>query len=160
MDKLWAPWRSKYIYDRKRRRCIFCMPRKGNKKADKKKYLIQRSEHSFSILNRYPYNNGHIMVAPLRHVKSLELLNDREVLDLMKVVNQTKRLLDKTLKPQGYNIGINMGKIAGAGFDGHVHVHIVPRWAGDTNFMPVLENVKVISESLDSLYGTLRRRIC
>ena len=159
MDKLWAPWRSKYIYDRKRKRCIFCVRRKGNKKADKKKYLIQRSEHSFSILNRYPYNNGHVMVAPLRHVKSLELLNDREVLDLMKLVNQTKRVLDKTLKPQGYNIGINMGKIAGAGFDGHVHVHIVPRWAGDTNCMPVLGNVKVISESLDSLYDTLKGRI-
>ncbi|NQT22029.1 MAG: HIT domain-containing protein [Candidatus Omnitrophica bacterium] len=157
MDRLWAPWRSKYIYLRKRQKCIFCVPRKATgKTADKKRYIVHRSKYSFSILNRYPYNNGHLMIAPFRHVRSLELLNDKELLDLMKLLNKTKKLLDKKLKPDGYNIGANLGKIGGAGFEGHVHIHIVPRWAGDTNFMPVLGNTKVISESLDALYHTLK----
>ena len=156
MDKLWAPWRSKYIYMRKRTECIFC----GAKKIRdlKKAGIIERSKHSFSMLNIFPYNNGHIMVAPYRHVKSLELLSSEELFDLMSLVNGTKRRLDKRLKPDGYNIGINIGKVAGAGFPGHVHIHIVPRWAGDTNFMPVIADSKIVSESLDKLYELLKAR--
>ena len=154
MDKLWAPWRSKYIYLRKQKKCIFC----GNKSSvDREKYILARSEHSFSMLNIYPYNNGHVMVAPFRHVKSLELLRAVELSDLMGLVVKTKRLLDKKLKPDGYNIGINIGKIAGAGFDGHVHIHIVPRWAGDTNFMPIIANTKIVSESMDAMHKLLKR---
>ncbi len=153
MDKLWAPWRSKYIYLRKNKRCIFC----GNRPAgDKKRYIICRSKHSFAMLNLYPYNNGHVMVAPYRHVKSLEALSDRELLDTLKLLNKIKSLIDKRLKPHGYNIGINLGRTGGAGFAGHVHIHIVPRWAGDTNFMPITAGTKVVSESLDAMYELLR----
>ncbi len=156
MDKLWAPWRSKYIYLRKRSGCIFCLAKKA--KNPKKLYILDRSKHSFSMLNLYPYNNGHVMVAPYKHVKSLELLSDEELLDMIKLINKTKVAIGKILKPHGFNIGLNVGKIAGAGFTGHVHVHIVPRWTGDTNFMPLTAGAKVISESLNSLYELLRKR--
>jgi ATP adenylyltransferase len=153
MDKLWAPWRSKYIYLRKHKGCIFCYNRRSRNTDSR--FVVDRTEHSFSMLNLYPYNNGHIMVAPFRHVKSLELLKESELADLMKLVNKTKRLLDKKMKPHGYNIGINIGKVGGAGFEGHVHIHIVPRWNGDTNFMPVLADTKVVVESLKILHKTL-----
>ncbi len=143
MDALWAPWRSKYIYLRKKRKCIFCNP---------KDYVLEKTKYSFSILNIYPYNNGHVMVAPSRHVKSLEYLKVEELKDLMDLVVKTKKVLDKKIKPHGYNIGLNIGKAAGAGYAGHIHIHIVPRWTGDTNFMPVASGTKVISESLDAMY--------
>ena len=153
MDKLWAPWRSKYIYLRKNKKCIFC----GNKEVrSKTNYIIRRSAHSFSILNIFPYNNGHVMIAPYRHVKTLELLTDAELIDLMKLVNKTKTDIDKKLKPHGYNIGLNIGKVGGAGFAGHIHIHVVPRWTGDTNFMPVTGDTKVMSESLDAMHKLLK----
>ncbi len=154
MNKLWAPWRSKYIYLRQHKKCIFC----GNRavKNTGSRYIIDKSAHSFSMLNLYPYNNAHVMVAPFRHVKNLEDLSDTELLDLMTLVKKTKIKLDKRMKPEGYNIGINMGKIAGAGFDGHLHIHIVPRWTGDTNFMPVLADTKVVSDSLKAAYNALK----
>jgi ATP adenylyltransferase len=154
VDKIWAPWRSKYIYLRARAGCIFC----GAKtvKDCRKKHIVERSRHSFAMLNLYPYNNGHVMVAPYRHVRSLEMLSDAELLDLMRLVNRIKERIDRKMKPHGYNIGANIGKIAGAGFAGHVHIHIVPRWKGDTNFMPVTGGVKIISESLDAMYRTLK----
>ena len=152
MDKLWAPWRSKYIYLRKQKRCIFC----GVKNTDgRKSYILEKSEHSFSMLNLYPYNNAHVMVAPYRHVRSLELLSRAELSDMIGLVNRTKVRIDKKLKPHGYNIGMNIGKVAGAGFAGHVHIHIVPRWTGDTNFMPVVSGTKIVSESLDAMYNLL-----
>ncbi len=141
-NNLWAPWRKKYIFARKKRKCIFCNP---------KDYVLEKTRYSFSMLNLYPYNNGHVMAAPLRHVKSLEYLSDAEIADLMRLVNRTKKMLDKKLKPHGYNIGLNVGKAAGAGFAGHIHVHIVPRWTGDTNFMPAISDTKVISDSLDAM---------
>jgi ATP adenylyltransferase len=108
------------------------------------------------MLNIYPYNNGHLMIAPLRHVKDLSSLNDAELLDLMRSVEKARSLLSKALKPDGFNIGVNMSRVAGAGIPGHLHVHIVPRWNGDTNFMPVIGNTKVISQSLDALHKLLR----
>lgn len=108
------------------------------------------------MLNIFPYNNGHMMVSPLRHVKELSELKDVETLDLIRTLNYTKRLLNKVLRPEGYNIGINVSKIAGAGIAGHLHIHLVPRWMGDTNFMPVLYDTKVISQSLDELYKQLK----
>jgi ATP adenylyltransferase len=158
VDKLWAPWRSKYIYLRKRVKCIFCGVR-GEKNC-LKRHIIERSKHSFAMLNLYPYNNGHVMVAPYRHVKSLDLLSDVELLDLMKLVNRIKARIDRKMKPHGYNIGVNIGKIAGAGFAGHVHIHIVPRWKGDTNFIPVVGDVKIVSESLDAVYRILKAAKC
>lgn len=154
MDKLWAPWRSKYIYSRKRKKCIFCSARIP--RNDKSRYIIERSAHSFAMLNLYPYNNGHVMVAPFRHVKSIEMLTAAEITDLMRLVNIIKLRLDRKISPHGYNIGFNIGKVAGAGFAGHIHVHIVPRWAGDTNFMPMTANTRVMSESLDAMYKLLK----
>lgn len=149
IKELWAPWRSKYIYLRKRQKCIFCKP---------KDYVLEKTRYSFSMLNIYPYNNGHVMVAPKRHVKSLEYLRAEELKDLMDLVVKTKKTLDKKLKPHGYNIGLNIGKIAGAGFAGHIHIHVVPRWTGDTNFMPATSGTKVISESLDVMYKIFRSK--
>jgi ATP adenylyltransferase len=148
-DRLWAPWRSRYIYSRKKKKCIFCKP--GD-------YVLEKTRHSFSMLNIYPYNNGHVMVAPSRHVKSLEYLKAQELKDLMDLVVKTKKVLDKKIRPHGYNIGLNIGKAAGAGFAGHIHIHIVPRWAGDTNFMPAASGTKVISESLDVMYKLYRSK--
>ena len=149
MKELWAPWRSKYIYSRKKKKCIFCSP---------KDYVLEKTRYSFSMLNIYPYNNGHVMVAPFRHVKSLEYLKAEEMKDLMDLVVKTKKVLDKKIKPHGYNIGLNIGKAAGAGFAGHIHIHIVPRWTGDTNFMPASCGTKVISESLDVMYKIYRSK--
>lgn len=153
MNKIWAPWRIKYIKKIKNRKCIFCLSK--NKKMDKKRFVIIRQKYSFSILNTFPYNNGHFMVCPIRHVKKLEQLRQEEILDIFDVIKKTNKLMDKILKPAGYNIGINFGKISGAGVDNHLHIHVVPRWQGDTNFMPIISNTKVISQSLNDLYNEL-----
>lgn len=157
MDKLWAPWRSKYIYLRKQKKCVFC----GNRKSvnNSTRYVVERTRHSFSMLNLYPYNNGHVMVAPFRHVNRLGALTEDESSDLLRLVTRTTDILDKTLKPQGYNIGMNIGKIGGAGFAGHIHIHIVPRWTGDTNFMPILADSKVVPDSLGSVYNAMKKEI-
>ena len=153
MDKLWAPWRIRYVQSKKTKQCIFC---KALKAAASKNYVVFRTRHSLVLLNIFPYNNGHLMVAPVRHLSKLEQLKDYEILDLFKVLAKAKKLLDKVLKPKGYNIGINLSDIAGAGIPGHLHIHIVPRWKGDTNFMPVLAGTKIISQSLDELFRRLR----
>lgn len=158
MDKLWAPWRSKYIYMRKHKKCIFCGNRTANPPRDRRMYIIDRSEHSFAMLNIYPYNNGHVMVAPFKHVRSLEFLSNEELTDFILLVSREKKVLDKKLKAQGYNIGMNIGKMAGAGFDGHIHIHIVPRWRGDTNFMPIVSDSKIVSESLEAMYKLLKKK--
>lgn len=149
MDRLWAPWRSKYIYSGKKKRCIFCNPRD---------YVVARTKNSIAMLNIYPYNNGHVMVSPVRHVKSIEYLSEAEIRDLMAMVIKVKKILDKELRPDGYNIGFNIGKASGAGFDKHIHIHIVPRWIGDANFMPVTAGVKVLSDSLESTYRIFRKK--
>ncbi|MFH1790627.1 MAG: HIT domain-containing protein, partial [Candidatus Omnitrophota bacterium] len=148
MEKLYAPWRGVYVQGGIGGRCVFCVGKKTDSSKDKKRLVVERGLHCFSILNRYPYNSGHIMVAPYRHVKSLEFLKDSELLDLFRLVNYTKKKIDRLLKPAGYNMGLNIGRLSGAGFPGHVHMHIVPRWEGDTNFMPVVADIKVVSHSL------------
>ncbi len=153
MDKIWAPWRKEYILQKKAKGCIFCTAPKEDR--DRKNYIVKRTGHSFAILNLFPYNNGHLMVAPYRHTKDLEGLTDGELLDLMDLLKTSKRLLNKVLKPAGFNIGINIGKSSGAGIINHLHIHIVPRWTGDMNFMPVISDTKVIPESLESLYSRL-----
>ncbi|HOW36010.1 MAG TPA: HIT domain-containing protein [Candidatus Omnitrophota bacterium] len=157
MDKLWAPWRVKYItgLSKKQKGCIFC--KISRDKKDSQNYVISRSKHSFSVLNIYPYNNGHILVVPYRHVGDFVNLNKEEKEDLWGLLETTKKLLDKALKPCGYNVGMNIGKMAGAGFPNHIHIHIVPRWNGDVNFMPVTGNTKVISQSLQALLKRLKK---
>lgn len=152
MDKLWAPWRIKYIESKKEKKCIFCTAAVSKTN----KYVIFKTRYCLSILNAFPYNNGHSMVAPLKHIREFSQLKDPQILDLIKCVDTTKRLLNKVLKPDGYNIGINISRSAGAGIPGHLHIHIVPRWKGDTNFMATVYNTKVISQSLEDLYQRLR----
>lgn len=152
MDKLWAPWRVKYIRQKKQKGCIFC----ASLKTQKENHIVFKNPYSFCILNAFPYNNGHLMVSPKKHVKELSQLKESELLDLFKSVNTAKSLLDKTLKPNGYNIGINISRAAGAGILGHLHIHIGPRWIGDTNFMPSLYGTRVISQSLSELCKLLR----
>ncbi len=157
MDKLWAPWRIGYVgkaAKKKSGKCIFCSAQK-NARSDRV-FLV--STHSFAMLNLYPYNNGHALVSPRRHVADLSVLTKDETLDIMATLHKTKKLLSKILRPHGFNIGINMGSAGGAGITGHIHIHIVPRWHGDTNFMPVFNNTKVISQSLDELLKRLRQR--
>ena len=155
MDKLWAPWRVKYVTKLagKTRGCIFCKMLK--EKKDNKNYIIERTPYCFSVLNIYPYNNGHILILPHRHVDELGKLTRSEREDLLDLLESTKRLLDKTLKPGGYNIGMNIGRAAGAGFPGHLHIHLVPRWGGDVNFMPIIGDTKIISQSLKTLLSRL-----
>jgi len=153
MENLWRPWRIKYILSDKEKGCIFCdKPNEGN---DKENYILYRAETCFIILNIYPYNNGHLMVAPFRHVASFEDLDEAELTELFLTVNKSTKLLKHVMQPQGFNIGANLGRIAGAGVKDHVHLHVVPRWQGDTNFMPIIADVNVIPESLDSIYEKL-----
>ncbi|HQP91589.1 MAG TPA: HIT domain-containing protein [Candidatus Omnitrophota bacterium] len=157
-DKIWAPWRIKYITGSKKDKgCLFC--RVSRSSNDKKNLLIFRTDHSVCLLNLYPYNNGHLMVAPKKHTASFDELTEKEALDLMKSVNKAVKLLTKTLKAQGFNVGINMGRVGGAGIEKHLHIHIVPRWTGDTNFMPIISNTKIISQSLDALYDALKENL-
>lgn len=158
MDKLWAPWRVKYVTELidKTRSCVFCRILKEHN--DKKNLIFVRQAKSYAVLNLFPYNNGHILILPNRHVADLGELTDEESADLWRLVNYAKTLLDKTIKPGGYNVGINLGRVAGAGFPGHLHVHVVPRWKGDVNFMPVVAQTKVISQSLKVLYAKVARQ--
>ena len=162
MDKLWSPWRSKYIQSfkpgsEKEDRCLFC--RIAEEKKDKENYLLYRNKNSFIIMNLYPYNNGHLMIVPYSHVSSLKELNEDTRLECMNMVNLGCEMLEKSLYPHGFNIGANIGRVAGAGIDEHVHFHIVPRWNGDTNFMPVLNEVKLISEFMEETYSKLKKAL-
>ena len=158
MKRLWAPWRKAYITGQKREKgCFLC--RDLRSKKDSKNRLLRRSRHAFILMNRYPYTNGHLMLVPNRHMASIETLNDEERLDLFQLLDVSVRLLKKALHPHGFNIGMNLGRISGAGLPGHLHLHVVPRWEGDTNFMPVLTGTKVISDSLGATYRELCRAL-
>lgn len=153
MKKLWAPWRKGYVEGGAPEGCIFCA--KVNARDDEKQHLLRRGKTCFSMLNKFPYNGGHLMVAPFRHVGGLDGLDAGELAELMTMVRDSVALLKRTLNPDGFNIGINLGRAAGAGVEDHVHVHVVPRWNGDTNFMPVTAGTKVISHALDEMYARL-----
>jgi ATP adenylyltransferase len=157
MDQLWAPWRLAYVALPPKpgddSDCFLC---RGLAQADDRANLIVlRTPRSAVVLNRYPYNNGHLLIAPLAHKGQLSDLTDDELLDLQLVLRRTIALLTKAMRPDGYNVGLNLGRVAGAGLPGHLHWHVVPRWNGDTNFMPALADTKVISQSLDALYELL-----
>ena len=155
MNKLWAPWRMKYVSNTNKKGCIFCKAFKERK--DSANFVILRSGYCFAILNIYPYNNGHTMIVPNRHIKNIEELSKDEAADLFETTVKIKGIIEDTLHPEGFNVGINIGKVSGAGIDSHLHIHIVPRWNGDTNFMPVISNTKVISQSLKDLYKSFKK---
>ena len=152
MQRLWAPWRETYITKLipKQKSCVFCRIFAAHQ--DKKNLIFIRQPHAWAVLNLYPYSNGHCLVLPNRHVNDISKLSQEEYVALMDLLREVKDLLQKVFKPQGFNVGINLGQISGAGIPSHVHVHIVPRWGGDHNFMPVTAGTKVISQSLPVIY--------
>jgi ATP adenylyltransferase len=159
MDQLWAPWRLSYIATSQSPApgCFIC---RGLAEDDDRGNLIaQRLPLTVVVLNRFPYNNGHLLVAPRRHVGGLDELAAAEILEMQQTLGRLVSVLNELMHPEGYNIGLNLGRVAGAGLPGHLHWHLVPRWNGDTNFMPVLADVKVISQSLDALWELLAPRL-
>jgi ATP adenylyltransferase len=147
LERLWTPWRMQYVTSGKPGGCFLC--EKAREAQDRENLIVYRGAKAFICLNLYPYNNGHIMVSPYEHAGSLELLDDATQAELMALVSLAIRLLRQTMQPGGFNIGINIGKAAGAGLDDHVHIHVVPRWEGDTNFMTTVGETRVLPELLE-----------
>ncbi|MDQ6884664.1 MAG: HIT domain-containing protein [Candidatus Dormibacteraeota bacterium] len=157
MRQIWAPWRGEFITGPKPSSCFLCEAATASPVRDAELHVLARTASSLAILNRYPYNNGHLLVAPRAHLARLQDLPGETAIDLTLLSQRALRALAATLKPEGFNLGINQGKVAGAGVADHVHQHIVPRWSGDTNFMPVLSDVKVMNEHLDASYEAIRQ---
>ena len=155
MDRLWAPWRIGFILKGENKGdCFLCQyPGEDN---DETNLILHRGEKNFIILNAYPYNTGHLLVAPYRHIGRLEDMTDPESKEHFELIGLCVKLLTKVMQPAGFNTGMNLGKVAGAGIADHIHTHIVPRWQGDANFMPVLSETKVIPESLTMTYNKLK----
>ncbi len=152
---LWSPWRYQYIRStvKPRKECIFCeIP----KMRDEDVYLLYRGKYSYVVLNAYPYNNGHLMVIPYHHVDTIEKLTMEELMEMMELTKKSLSVLRRAFNPDGFNIGINIGRAAGAGVAGHVHIHVVPRWVGDANFMAVIASTKTLPLSLRETYNILR----
>lgn len=159
LARLWAPWRMEYIKASASKDpgpCFLCdLPRL---KQDRENLILHRGRKGFVILNRFPYNNGHLLVAPYRHVAGMEDLKDAEVTEIWRLADRARGVLDGEMQPQGYNLGINLGRAAGAGLPGHIHLHLVPRWNGDTNFMPILGDTKVLPLTLLQTWDLLARK--
>jgi len=154
MEQIWAPWRIQYILEAEKGGCILCQkPREGK---DESNLILYRGETNFMLLNAFPYNPGHLMVAPYRHVARLEDLTDTESKEHFDIIKLSVKLLTEVIKPAGFNIGMNLGKVAGAGIEDHLHTHIVPRWQGDTSFMPVISSTRVLPQALAATYGKLK----
>lgn len=156
MKRVWAPWRIDYIKSEKDNVCIFCDMLKRN--DDQKMLILGRGEKCFVVMNKYPYTNGHLMVAPYRHTNILESLTVDEYSEMMAFVQNCINVLKAEMNPHGFNIGMNLGLVAGAGVEDHLHFHIVPRWNGDNNFMPVLADCRVVNEHIDETYLHLREQ--
>jgi ATP adenylyltransferase len=153
MEHIWAPWRIEYILMEKPEGCILCEKPKEDK--DAQNYILYRGDKNFIILNSYPYNPGHLLVAPYRHIGNLEELTEEERNEHFELLSRSIRALKEAFNPGGFNIGANIGKVAGAGIDDHFHSHVVPRWQGDTNYVPVLADVRVLPQALAETYGLL-----
>ncbi len=156
MERLWAPWRLEYIVGAKTEGCIFCVFPQQN--DDAKNHILRRGKQAFVIMNAFPYSNGHLLIAPYRHIACLTDLTDDENLEMMQLAQLSCNALTEVCRPDGFNLGMNLGTAAGAGIADHLHMHIVPRWTGDTNFMPVFADVKVIPEALQTTYDKLKER--
>lgn len=154
MDLLWSPWRMEYILEAKTRECVFCD--KLIHGDDEAEHVLTRGCYAFIALNRYPYNNGHLLIIPYAHAPSTENLPPETLTEMMLLVNQGVAALRLAMQPEGFNIGINLGKAAGAGIEPHLHIHVVPRWNGDTSFMSTIGDTRTIPESLDQTYRRLK----
>jgi ATP adenylyltransferase len=156
-QRIWAPWRLEYVKDAskdKESECIFCAARAGD--DDEANLIVHRGESCFVILNKYPYTNGHLMVAPYEHVSTLQTLDAETTTEMMVLAQRGMSALEASYAPHGYNVGVNQGRVAGAGVEHHIHMHVVPRWGGDTNFMPVLGDTRVMNQTLEDSYQTVR----
>lgn len=156
MKQLWAPWRMSYINGEEattQHDCIFCL--RETVAEDRARQVLCRGEHAVVMMNRYPYTNGHLMIAPFRHTADPSLLSADEVLEIHRFSVLAQRVLREVMQPQGFNLGMNLGRAAGAGVEDHLHLHLVPRWVGDTNFMPVFDEVRVIPQHLEETYELL-----
>ncbi|WP_165073545.1 HIT family protein [Paludisphaera rhizosphaerae] len=161
LDRIWAPWRAQYVTGEVRATdapaCFLCAGLAQDRDAEN--LIAWRGDETVVVLNRYPYNNGHLLIAPTAHKATLAELEGRELTQPIETIRWMTTILDRMMRPHGYNIGLNQGRAAGAGLPGHLHWHIVPRWDGDVNFMPILGETKVITESLSSFHERLRREI-
>ncbi|MDG3003095.1 HIT family protein [Paludisphaera mucosa] len=162
LDRIWAPWRAQYVSGAVRdartdSACFLCTGLAEDRDAEN--LIAWRGRETVVVLNRYPYNNGHLLIAPTNHKGTLQELNGSELVEPIETIRWMISILDRMMRPQGYNVGLNQGKAAGAGLPGHLHWHVVPRWDGDVNFMPVLAETKVITESLGSFHDRLRSEI-
>ncbi len=151
MKTVWAPWRIEYILSDKEESCIFC-----DALSNKDELTLFKGEVTMAMMNKYPYINGHILVAPVRHLSSLDELNNEEMQSLLITVEKSVGIIKKAMNPDGFNVGLNLGKVAGAGVEEHLHFHIVPRWFGDTNALTVFADVRVIPEHLQTTYSNLK----
>ena len=154
MNKLWAPWRIEYVRSPKEEGCIFC--KKSQSTNHEKDLVLYRGEECFILMNLYPYSNGHIMISPYEHTSDTNNISDRCNNEIMLFANETMNILRNTMNAEGFNFGANLGKAGGAGIEEHIHYHIVPRWAGDTNFMPVVGNTKIVVEGLVETWTNLK----
>lgn len=160
MDHIWTPWRMAYVCGHdKCEGCVFCTLAAQDARLDAKNYIVYRGERIFAVLNLYPYNNGHILVLPYDHVSTLEDVPAGAQADMMRMAAYLVALMRDLMAPSGFNLGMNIGKAAGAGIDDHIHLHIVPRWQGDTNFMPVVAQARVIPEWLSDTYAKIRSMV-
>jgi ATP adenylyltransferase len=154
MENLWAPWRAEYIFSTEKGGCFLCQKPKENK--DDTNFILHRGQSNFIILNSFPYNPGHVLIAPYRHIGKPDVLTDEEAKEHFYLLKLCVKLLTEVTKPAGFNIGMNLGKVSGAGLDDHLHTHVVPRWLGDTNFMAVTADTRVLSEGLADTYKKLK----
>ena len=154
MNRLWAPWRIEYILGPKPDECVFCIPEDTSE--DEERLILKRAEFNFVVMNKYPYNSGHIMVCPYKHVFGLDELKKEELYEMMELISFCVNVLKDVFKPDGINVGLNIGEAAGAGIEEHLHFHLVPRWTGDHSFMAIFGETMVIPEHLKSLYNKLR----
>ena len=158
-ERIWAPWRLEYVKDAAKDvedECIFCA--KPADEDDQANLIVHRGGRCFVILNKYPYTNGHLMVAPFEHLATIQELDAATVGELMALAQRAMSVLEDEYSPHGYNVGFNQGRVAGAGVEHHIHLHVVPRWGGDTNFMPVIADTRVMAQTLEQTYAALRGR--
>jgi ATP adenylyltransferase len=153
-NSIWSPWRSGFILKEKEKGCVFCRLAK-EKKASSKNLILLQTDLCFIVMNKFPYNAGHLLIVPNRHVGTLERFTDQEALEMMRLTRRAVKAVKAAIKPNALNLGMNLGRLAGAGIPGHLHMHVVPRWTGDSNFMPIVGGTRVHSVPLDHLYRTL-----